>query len=793
MGTAHYEPGVVIGLNETDTDDLIVEDSEMSDSSESRRTVHSGRCNDGGPLSGAFCFFIVVLGLLARAWVVVYGAVSQEHRAYSEAIAKLKTTIAELKIQLRKNTVNCNVLRLRNKRYSLKNQFLKSRIKQLSNCHGDGANDLFTPDQIKKLETNQRRGARWSNEAISKGLQLKFACGGNGYTAVLDQGIPLPSNRTLMRRLQSLKFMPGILHEVFNILKQKIASFSTLNKNCTLCIDEMSIEPGHQYDTSNDTRIGSSFDNAGHKATHGLVFLLCGLASRWKQPVAYFFTGSSMNGDAFKALVIETVQCIESIGLKLHSITTDMGPTNLKMWKSFGIEARKESEVQCSIVHPTCPQRRLWFFPDVVHVFKNIVSGFSSHGTINLSPSTVSDYDLPSNLVYMSHIWDLFEQEKRNSLRLNYKLQEYSFNPSSFQKMRVSTSTNLINTNCSNSLFLASSQSNDQTIVSTAWFVDTLSKWFAITKSRISGLGHLNMELYNDTTTFLRECIQIFRGLNIGDKIVFKPVQKGLILATSSLLEITEYLLSEEQFQYVLPGRFTNDAVENLFSLIRLKTPKPNSLQFKNTLKLLSIQMYVKKIVGSSYEQDDNNYFSSFLDYLPKASTTPTIVSQIEIPEELPHNILSYTESNALYYLAGYLVASINNTATVCADCIAFLGSRQSSDSTHATFTRLKQDDYNNTECLFFINDSTFEFFESMEARFNFVFGHTQFKTSTHLKLLLTKQMLRIPQNFPICHTIKDKLIARFIKIRLLIENTKKNHDTRRPMNYSSFTMSHDI
>lgn len=46
---------------------------------------------------------------------------------------------------------------------------------------------------------------KWSNNTITKVLRLKFSCGGSGYEELLKQGHPLPSERTLKRRLQNLR------------------------------------------------------------------------------------------------------------------------------------------------------------------------------------------------------------------------------------------------------------------------------------------------------------------------------------------------------------------------------------------------------------------------------------------------------------------------------------------------------------------------------------------------------------------------------------------------------------
>lgn len=42
----------------------------------------------------------------------------------------------------------------------------------------------------------------------------------------------------------------------------------------------------------------------------------------------------------------------------------------------------------------------------------------------------------------------------------------------------------------------------------------------------------------------------------------------------------------------------------------------PNSLQFKNNLKLISILMYIKHISNSNYDYDDKKYLSDFLEYV---------------------------------------------------------------------------------------------------------------------------------------------------------------------------------
>lgn len=79
-------------------------------------------------------------------------------------------------------------------------------------------NSVFNSDQIKAMNRKSTKFMKWSNCTITKALKLKFSCGNNGYKELIKQKTPLPSLRTLRRRIQNLKFEHGILHEVFKFV-----------------------------------------------------------------------------------------------------------------------------------------------------------------------------------------------------------------------------------------------------------------------------------------------------------------------------------------------------------------------------------------------------------------------------------------------------------------------------------------------------------------------------------------------------------------------------------------------
>lgn len=154
---------------------------------------------------------------------------------------------------------------------------------------------VFNADQIYALDHNVKY-KKWSNETVKKALTLKFSCGNNGYQQLLKEKIPLPSLRTLSRRLESLKFSPGILDEVFEFLALKVSGMSSHEKNCAITLDEMAITSSNIFDPSSKQYIGD-VTLPQHKgiAKNALVVMLGGITSRWKQTIAYHFTGMYIN------------------------------------------------------------------------------------------------------------------------------------------------------------------------------------------------------------------------------------------------------------------------------------------------------------------------------------------------------------------------------------------------------------------------------------------------------------------------------------------------------------------
>lgn len=99
-------------------------------------------------------------------------------------------------------------------------------------------------DQIASLERKSNRGLKWTLKTIKDALEFKMKWGTTGYSNFVNYLPIFPSVRTLQKTVEHIQFESGILHEVFDILKQTIRGLSDNEKDCMIVADEMTIKAG---------------------------------------------------------------------------------------------------------------------------------------------------------------------------------------------------------------------------------------------------------------------------------------------------------------------------------------------------------------------------------------------------------------------------------------------------------------------------------------------------------------------------------------------------------------------
>lgn len=83
--------------------------------------------------------------------------------------------------------------------------------------------------------------------------------------------------------------------DMIELLKHKVAGMSTIQKDCGLVLDEMSLDEAEEFCQNSKRFVGTTtLPKSANLASKALVLMLVGISDRWKQVVGYEFTTSSV-------------------------------------------------------------------------------------------------------------------------------------------------------------------------------------------------------------------------------------------------------------------------------------------------------------------------------------------------------------------------------------------------------------------------------------------------------------------------------------------------------------------
>lgn len=424
------------------------------------------------------------------------------------------------------------------------------------------------------------------------------------------------------------------------------------------------------------------------------------------------------------------------------------------------------------------------------HILKNFKCCLANNTIIELPIEFQEKYKLTSRLVKWEHFIHLVASQENLDFLLTPKINKDDVQPSGhFNKMKVCKAKNLLSRDVSLSLYFLANEESNLDLNTTAWFVEVISKWFALMTSRSPtlALSKYNKNKYEESRLFLLEVIKLFQNLKIGEKGHYKPVQTGIIISTNSILHLTEYLLNDKAYKFVLTGRFSQDCLENLFSVIRSKNVTPTALQFKNNLKLISTAQYIKTVEKNNYDEDDSDMITEFLNN-SNSTKKQSISADCNRPLSLislnSNIVFNNIELNVLYNIAGYIIANIKKNMTSCNNCILSVGSKNIQNFKYNNLVLLKC--YKKETFFFFVKPYIFDFFLNMETIFRSYFPFVKNK-NINLKQYFQNKFAIINCNIIDCHNLRSKIISKYIIFRLKIANKKR---TIKKRSYNSKTMA---
>ncbi|KAK0138228.1 DNA transposase THAP9 [Merluccius polli] len=194
-------------------------------------------------------------------------------------------------------------------------------------------------------------------------------------------------------------------------------------------LDGMSIRKQVLYDAHTGTMrgfvdIGMGVDETT-EASEALVFMVVGLKSHWKMPVAFYFI-KSVSPDTQKILVLHALEALHERGIKVVCVTMDGHISNMSMCAMLGCQLKLNQPLKTYFTHPSSGEN-VYIIMDPCHMLKlarNMLEAYSS---------IIS----PAGTVRWQHISELNNVQEREGLHAANKVTRKHVNFSS-QKMKVS-------------------------------------------------------------------------------------------------------------------------------------------------------------------------------------------------------------------------------------------------------------------------------------------------------------------------------------------------------------------
>lgn len=407
--------------------------------------------------------------------------------------------------------------------------------------------------------------------------------------------------------------------------------------------------------------------------------------------------------------------------------------------------------------------------------------------------------------VSISYVREVAQRDGTSDLKLAPHLKEKHLDPSHYEKMSVGSALAVINHSTGSAIrALVREGKMPPAATTTAWFLETVFRWFRLMTSRKMSLAMSEMdpEKHADAVDFLADVLDLFKALTIGKpgaKPAWKPVQTGVLITTTAALALQNLYISENGFRYLYLSRLTQDALENLFSVIRTKNPIPRPLQFKTALRTITLSQFFQPCRTGNYEMDDSQYLAEFISKRKKEAESEVLqegdvaLFQDEATWGLPDDDdqmlgqlvdnlaasqttsrLQPTEQQSLHYLCGYTVKAVCGKNKLCQTCKEALTDTENKE--HASLTELKSyRDANELNPLCMVSAPVFALLEKCEVIFRSQESNLVEETMD-ISTITAQALCEFPLNqFPTCHGVAQKLVDAFVLMRLRFALRKAN------------------
>ena len=396
---------------------------------------------------------------------------------------------------------------------------------------------------------------RWKVE--DKMLALSIFFHSRKVYKVLSRLFILPCEGTLLHDLRKMNINPGFSDSVLEALSMKVRAMDEMNHNVAIAFDEMSIKQGLMYNPGTDRVEGfEDFGDIGQTkyiANHTTVFMVRGLASKWKQPIGYFLSSGPVKSSILATLAKTCIEKVDKTGLNVVALVCDQGSNN----RSF---LQKKEKVAVNKPFLNIGTKKVFVFYDSPHLLKNVRNNLKKGGFV-----------IDGKLISWQHIVDFYNFDKRNRIRLAPKLRDKHINFPPFSSMCMNLAAQILSHSVAAGIScLVTCKELPEEAIYTAQFVEHFDNLFNTFNSRTLRSSQKLGNAFNDSSghhAFLRESLTYLDKIKTLDGNELPCIQ-GWKMNINALLGLWHYLKSEKNFKFILTNRLNQDCVENLFSIL---------------------------------------------------------------------------------------------------------------------------------------------------------------------------------------------------------------------------------
>ena len=395
--------------------------------------------------------------------------------------AQLKKKISTLKQKLRrrdKKAINANHLIKTMKKKLL----IKEDEAKVLHHNFKGLNLQLFNNSMKNNKVHSC-GRRYNDQIREFAVTVQF------YSPMaynhLREIIPLPAPSLIKSWARSIKCSPGFITEVFKILEEEVKGHPE-KKDCCLVFHAMATRKQTLWDPTKDAYVG--FVNYGDVlpelsdilASEALVFVLVGLRSHWKCPIAYFLIDKiSATNQAqllLKALVLTT-----EIGLKVWCLTSDGTSSNLSTFRLLGcLLSLTYESITAKFKHPTL-DHDVFCVLDPCHMLK-----LARNTLADLGSMVYVDENGESNEICWKFLQHLHDVQENYGMKLANKLTSNHIKYQS-HKMKVDLAAQTLSSSVADAIDFPNIVEKDarfQNSEATVNFIRTIDKLFDILHTR---------------------------------------------------------------------------------------------------------------------------------------------------------------------------------------------------------------------------------------------------------------------------------------------------------------------